>query len=94
MMGDRHRTSSGRSPFHGQLSGTEHIRPQRDHGGLAGALIVLLGLAVGTLMVALVVVARSADQARDDAAAATSQTRPPHPFTTTPPMRPARRACR
>jgi nitrite reductase (NO-forming) len=52
---------------------TERMRPPRDHGGLAGALIVLLGLAVGTLMVVLVVVARSADQARDDAAAATSQ---------------------
>ena len=52
---------------------TERMRPPRDHGGLAGALIVLLGLAVGTLIVALVVVARSADQARDDADAATSQ---------------------
>jgi nitrite reductase (NO-forming) len=53
---------------------TEPIRTPRDRSGLAGAVIVLLGLAVGTLMVALVVVARSADQARDDAAAATAQT--------------------
>jgi nitrite reductase (NO-forming) len=52
---------------------TERYRPPRDRGALAYTVVLLLGLAVGTLMVALVMVARSADQARDDAAAATSQ---------------------
>jgi nitrite reductase (NO-forming) len=49
-------------------------RAPRDRGGLAAALVLLLGLAVGALVVTLVVVARSADQARDDANAATQQT--------------------
>jgi nitrite reductase (NO-forming) len=48
-------------------------RAPRDRGGLAAALVLLLGLAVGALVVTLVVVARSADQARDDANAATQQ---------------------
>jgi nitrite reductase (NO-forming) len=51
----------------------EHYRQPRDRTALAGAVVLILGLAVGTLMVALVVIARSADQARDDAAAATAQ---------------------
>jgi nitrite reductase (NO-forming) len=45
----------------------------REPSTLARALVLLLGLAVGALVLVLVVVARSADQARDDAAAATQQ---------------------
>jgi nitrite reductase (NO-forming) len=50
-----------------------HYRAPKEGGGFAGALVLLLGLAVGALVIVLVVVARSADQARDDAAAATAQ---------------------
>ena len=54
---------------------TERYSGPRERGSsaLAGALVVLLGLAVGALVLVLVVVARAADQARDDAAAASAQ---------------------
>ena len=53
---------------------TQPAHGHRDHTALAGVVVLLLGLAVGALMVALVMVARSADQASDDAAAAKAQT--------------------
>jgi len=53
---------------------TERYGPRdRGHGALAGAAVLLLGLALGALVLVLVVVAQSADEARDDAAAATEQ---------------------
>ncbi len=54
-----------------------HYREPRERRGLAAVIVLLLGLTVGALVIALVVVARSADQARDDAAAATAQTQAP-----------------
>ena len=55
----------------------DHYRAPKERRGFAGAIVLLLGLTVGALVIALVVVARSADQARDDAAAATAQTQAP-----------------
>jgi nitrite reductase (NO-forming) len=52
---------------------TEQYRRPRDHSALARVVVLLLGLAVGVLALVLVVVARSADQARDDAAAVKAQ---------------------
>ena len=52
----------------------DHYRAPKERGGFAGAIVLLLGLVVGALIVALVVVARSADQARDDAATLSAQT--------------------
>jgi nitrite reductase (NO-forming) len=46
---------------------------ERGSGALAGAVVLLLGLALGALVLILVVVAQSADKARDDAAAASAQ---------------------
>jgi nitrite reductase (NO-forming) len=57
------------------LSATEPYRSPRDRNDstLVRAVALLLGLAVGALVLVLVVVAKSADDARDDAAAATKQ---------------------
>jgi nitrite reductase (NO-forming) len=57
---------------------TEQYRRPRDHSALARVVVLLLGLAVGVLALVLVVVAHSADQARDDAAAVKAQAAPTH----------------
>jgi nitrite reductase (NO-forming) len=58
----------------------EHYREPRDRSALARVVVLLLGLAVGALALVLVMVAHSADQARDDAAAVKAQTGAPnHP---------------
>jgi nitrite reductase (NO-forming) len=57
---------------------TEPYRARdRKENPLAWALVLLLGLAVGALVLGLVIVAHSADEARDDAAAVTKQAAPP-----------------
>ena len=51
----------------------QHYREPPDRNALARVVVLLLGLAVGVLALVLVVVAHSADQARDDVAGANAQ---------------------
>ena len=55
----------------------QHYREPRDNTALARVIVLLLGLAVGVLALVLVVVAHSADQARDDVAGAKSEAAAP-----------------
>jgi nitrite reductase (NO-forming) len=58
-------------------SATGNYRAPRDSGALAKAIALLLGVALGVFAIVAVVLVKAADDARDEAAAATKQAAPP-----------------
>jgi nitrite reductase (NO-forming) len=56
---------------------TSRYHEPRDTGALAKAVVLLLGLALGAFAIVAVLLVKAADDARDDAAAITSQAAPP-----------------